>query len=234
MLVSAIGILWVLVVLLWLAGWGIGLAAIGVVLPTIIIVHIIKTKINKNIEYKRDIEYDIIITKTKLEDVNDIDSDVLCYYRYGAYTYGDGLDMFKDAWSASPEEIEDAKSKISDNDEIAMNVFNTLKTQADISPTEGMILRGILAQDRSVLPEDIEKGIEITCSDDMKFVRWYNKELKDNAFPSDLLFIPEDQMDLLRLTNDVKHAVKVTDHMDTNLKGVCFWKPTMKSQEFWK
>ena len=179
-----------------------------------------------------------------LTGVENFKSDALCFYRYALYfdneditnrvAASNALATFKNAWSASPEEIEDAKSKISDNEEIAMNVFNTLKTQADVSPTEEMILRGILAQDRSVLPEDIEKGIEITCSDDMKFVRWYNKELKDNAFPSDLLFIPEDQMDLLRLTNDVKHAVKVTDHMDTNLRGVCFWKPTMESQEFWK
>lgn len=212
----------------------IGVLNFGVILPIIIIYFLIKTKVDKKKQYERDFEYNMKVEKMKLTGEYNFRSDGIGYYRYGAYEYGDGLDMFKDAWSASPEEIEDAKSKISDNEEIAMNVFNTLKTQADISPTEGMILRGILAQGRSVLPEDIEKGIEITCSDDMKFVRWYNKELKDNAFPSDLLFIPEDQMDLLRLTNDVKHAVKVTDHMDTNLKGVCFWKPTMKSQEFWK
>ena len=179
-----------------------------------------------------------------LTGVENFKSDSLCSYRYALYFDDEditnsvaasrALRTFTDAWSASQEEIEDAKSKIFENDEIAMNVFNTLKTQADVSPTEEMILRGVLAQDRSVLPEDIEKGIEITRSDDMKFTIWYNKELKKNAFPSDLLFISEDQMDLLRLTNDVKHAVKVTDHMDTNLRGVCFWKPTMESQEFWK
>ena len=172
------------------------------------------------------------IEDMNITGVENFKSDALCFYWHELCI--DDETIIIDAWSALPEEIEDAKSKISENEEIAMKVFNTLKTQADVSPTEGMILRGILAQGRSVLPEDIEKGIEITCSDDMKFVRWYNKELKDNAFPPDLLFIPEDQMDLLRLTNDITHAVKVTDHMDTNVKGVCFWNQTMNSQEFWK
>lgn len=138
-------------------------------------------------------------------------------------------DIFLEAYAAPDNMEEQARAKVYRNDQDAKFMREMISSEANINPTDDMIIRALLAQHGKISKKAAYSGFRTSpfgaksMEDERKFLVWYDKVLRSHGFPHRLLFTAWNDNTKLR-AGDLSVAKWVAEY-DTVTSGVYFWEP---------
>lgn len=136
---------------------------------------------------------------------------------------------FVEMYTASNELMVWAEHLACSNSAEAMVIRSRFRNEAGIEPSYDMIIRALLAQKCKMPGSTAWSGFRCLPGKDIegrtlsiRFLKWYDKELRANGLPYKLLFLPWDKqvncIEGIRNTKPIADCFSITS-------GECFWEP---------